>query len=180
VASQKGAYALTDRGTYLALKQGLDLGILFEGAPELLNIYHVMVPNSDSFPRSTRPVVRPSRPSSSPRDPAVHRPIRCRSIRAAALRSRGPSAGRRPVAPSRLSASPVDLIFRGIRHAFQLLLRGDPEVMAIMWLSLRVSGLATALSLIVGVPVGMGLALRRFPGRTLLLAAINSGMGCRR
>jgi len=51
VASQKGAYALTDRGTYLALKQGLDLGILFEGAPELLNIYHVMVPNSDSFPR---------------------------------------------------------------------------------------------------------------------------------
>jgi tungstate transport system permease protein len=71
----------------------------------------------------------------------------------------------------------VDLIFRGIRHAFQLLLRGDPEVMAIMWLSLRVSGLATALSLIVGVPVGMGLALRRFPGRTLLLAAINSGMG---
>lgn len=71
----------------------------------------------------------------------------------------------------------MDLIFHGIRHAFQLLLRGDPEVMAIMWLSLRVSGLATALSLIVGVPAGMGLALRRFPGRTLLLAAINSGMG---
>jgi len=71
----------------------------------------------------------------------------------------------------------VDLIFGGIRHAFQLLLRGDPEVMQIMWLSLRVSGLATALSLVVGVPVGMGLALQRFPGRTLLLGIINSGMG---
>jgi tungstate transport system permease protein len=71
----------------------------------------------------------------------------------------------------------MDLIIRGIRQAFELLLRGDPEVMEIMWLSLRVSGLATALSLLVGVPVGMALALRRFPGRTLLLAAINSGMG---
>jgi tungstate transport system permease protein len=71
----------------------------------------------------------------------------------------------------------MDLIVRGIRQAFELLLRGDPEVMEIMWLSLRVSGLATALSLLVGVPVGMALALRRFPGRTLLLAAINSGMG---
>jgi tungstate transport system permease protein len=71
----------------------------------------------------------------------------------------------------------MDLIIRGIRQAFELLLRGDAEVMEIMWLSLRVSGLATALSLLVGVPVGMALALRRFPGRTLLLAAINSGMG---
>jgi tungstate transport system permease protein len=71
----------------------------------------------------------------------------------------------------------MDLIVRGIRQAFELLLRGDPEVMEIMWLSLRVSGVATALSLLAGVPVGMALALRRFPGRTLLLAAINSGMG---
>jgi len=71
----------------------------------------------------------------------------------------------------------MDLIIRGIRQAFELLLRGDAEVMEIMWLSLRVSGLATALSLLVGVPVGMALALRRFPGRTILLAAINSGMG---
>lgn len=71
----------------------------------------------------------------------------------------------------------MDLIVRGIRRAFELLLRGDPEVMEIMWLSLRVSGVATALSLLAGVPVGMALALRRFPGRTLLLAAINSGMG---
>ncbi len=71
----------------------------------------------------------------------------------------------------------MDLIVRGIRQALELLLRGDPEVMEIMWLSLRVSGLATALSLLIGVPVGMALALRRFPGRTLVLAAINSGMG---
>jgi tungstate transport system permease protein len=49
--------------------------------------------------------------------------------------------------------------------------------MEIMWLSLRVSGIATLLSLVTGVPLGMLLALRRFPGRTLLLGVINTGMG---
>ena len=71
----------------------------------------------------------------------------------------------------------MDLILSGARHAFERLLRGDPQVMEIMWLSLRVSGIATLLSLVTGVPFGMLLALRRFPGRTLLLGVINTGMG---
>lgn len=71
----------------------------------------------------------------------------------------------------------MELILRGVRRAFELLLRGDPQVMEIMWLSLRVSGIATLLSLVTGVPLGMLLALRRFPGRTLLLGVINTGMG---
>ena len=45
VADQKRAYTLTDRGTYLALRKRLNLTILFEGDPRLLNIYHVYVVN---------------------------------------------------------------------------------------------------------------------------------------
>jgi tungstate transport system substrate-binding protein len=52
VASQKRAYTLSDRGTFLAQRATLDLSVIFDGAPELLNIYHVMVPNPDSFPRA--------------------------------------------------------------------------------------------------------------------------------
>ena len=51
IASEKGAYTLTDRGTYLALRRTLDLAILFEGAAELLNIYHVLEADSASHPR---------------------------------------------------------------------------------------------------------------------------------
>lgn len=51
IASQKGAYTLSDRGTFLAQQSTLDLGVVFDGAPELLNIYHVMLPNPDSFPK---------------------------------------------------------------------------------------------------------------------------------
>jgi tungstate transport system permease protein len=71
----------------------------------------------------------------------------------------------------------MDLVLEGLRRAFLLLVRGDPEIMQIMWLSLKLSGLATALSLLVGLPIGAALGLRRFPTRNLVLAVINSGMG---
>ena len=45
VADQKRAYTLTDRGTYLALRKRLRLAVLVQGAPSLLNIYHVYVVN---------------------------------------------------------------------------------------------------------------------------------------
>jgi len=43
--------------------------------------------------------------------------------------------------------------------------------------SLAVSGTATLLALLVGIPLGTVLALTRFPGRRLLVAAVNAGMG---
>ena len=50
VASEKGGYALVDRGTYLAYKQNLDLDILVEGDPFLLNVYHVITVNPEKWP----------------------------------------------------------------------------------------------------------------------------------
>lgn len=51
------------------------------------------------------------------------------------------------------------------------------DVLPITLLSLEVSGLATALSLLIGLPLGTVLALVRFPGRNLLLSVVNTGMG---
>ncbi len=51
VADQLGnAYTLSDRSTYLAFKHRLSLVILFEGDPELLNIYRAMLVNNTRFP----------------------------------------------------------------------------------------------------------------------------------
>ena len=47
VASEKGAYILTDRATYLANKDNLSLEILLEGNKALLNVYHVITVNPD-------------------------------------------------------------------------------------------------------------------------------------
>lgn len=49
ITSEKGAYTLTDRATYLALKDTLDLEILFQGDKALLNIYHVITVNPDKW-----------------------------------------------------------------------------------------------------------------------------------
>jgi tungstate transport system substrate-binding protein len=51
VASEKQAYTLADRGTYLALKKRLDLAILVEGDRDLLNIYHVIEVNPAMWPK---------------------------------------------------------------------------------------------------------------------------------
>jgi tungstate transport system substrate-binding protein len=51
IASEKGAYTLTDRATYLANKNRIQLEILSEGDPGLLNVYHVMTVNPDKWPK---------------------------------------------------------------------------------------------------------------------------------
>jgi tungstate transport system permease protein len=52
----------------------------------------------------------------------------------------------------------------------------DSEIPLITLLSLRVSGIATAISLLIGLPFGTLLALGKFPGKSFLLSLINTGM----
>lgn len=49
IASEKEAYTMTDRATYLANKDALDLEILVEGDAILLNVYHVMTVNPEKW-----------------------------------------------------------------------------------------------------------------------------------
>jgi tungstate transport system substrate-binding protein len=45
MASEMGAYTLSDRGTWLALKDKLELRLVLESDPQLLNPYQVMLVN---------------------------------------------------------------------------------------------------------------------------------------
>ena len=71
----------------------------------------------------------------------------------------------------------MDLIWDGLREAARLWAQGDAEVIAITLRTLAISAAATALALALGVPLGALLALRRFPGRGLIVAAVNTGLG---
>jgi len=51
IASEKGAYTLTDRATYLANKDKLQLDILVEGENSLLNVYHVITVDPAKWPK---------------------------------------------------------------------------------------------------------------------------------
>ncbi len=71
----------------------------------------------------------------------------------------------------------MDLIWEGLRKALELLLRMDPEVLRITLLSLQVSGLATLLSVLLGLGLAVLVALNEFPGKRLVIALMNTGMG---
>ena len=61
--------------------------------------------------------------------------------------------------------------------ALQLLLRGDPALLAIVRLSLLVSLSAVVLAGLIGVPLGAGVALTRFAGREVVIVVLNALMG---
>jgi tungstate transport system substrate-binding protein len=50
IASEKGAYTITDRGTFLAQQGNLDLTIQAQGYTNFLNVYHVLVVNPEKSP----------------------------------------------------------------------------------------------------------------------------------
>lgn len=71
----------------------------------------------------------------------------------------------------------MSAIGEGLAQAFSLIARGDPGLLRIVWLSLWATGLATAIAMVVGVPLGVFLALHRFSGRNLFVTFVNAGMG---
>lgn len=48
IASERDGYTISDRGTYLALRDRLGLAVLGEGDPALINIYHVILVNPEN------------------------------------------------------------------------------------------------------------------------------------
>jgi tungstate transport system permease protein len=64
-----------------------------------------------------------------------------------------------------------------MREALALLVGGDPELYGIIARTLLISGTATLIAMLAGIPIGYALARGSFPGRTVLLGMVNTGMG---
>ncbi len=71
----------------------------------------------------------------------------------------------------------METIIQGFVEAFRLLITLDPDVLNITYRTLQVSGIATAISILIGIPIGTVLGLTRFFGRGLMVSVVNFGMG---
>jgi tungstate transport system permease protein len=71
----------------------------------------------------------------------------------------------------------MDLLLEALREAWRLLLTGDADVYDVTLRTALISGTSTILSTAVGVPLGLAIALARFPGQRWLVALSNAGMG---
>src|SRR5438067_13235262 len=71
----------------------------------------------------------------------------------------------------------MDLLWEALRDAAQLIARADPELARIAGLSLGVSGAATGLAALIGIPLGIALQISHFRGRAPTSLVVNAGMG---
>jgi tungstate transport system permease protein len=71
----------------------------------------------------------------------------------------------------------LELIWAGAKKAIELIIGLDREILGITWLTLKISGAATLVSLAIGASSGIALALSDFPGKRIVIALINTGMG---
>lgn len=71
----------------------------------------------------------------------------------------------------------METIAEGFSKAFSLILQLDAELLGIIFLSLKVSGLALLLATAAGLPAGAVTALRKFPGRDVCISILNTFMG---
>lgn len=68
-------------------------------------------------------------------------------------------------------------VFAGFKNAFYLILHLDKELLGIIFLTFKVSGLALIAATAVGLPIGASIGLRKFPLKTLLISLLNAFMG---
>jgi tungstate transport system permease protein len=68
-------------------------------------------------------------------------------------------------------------LLRGLVESLRLISAGDAELGEIVFLSLRVSGLALLISTAIGVPIGVALGLTRTRVHGLITAILYTGMG---
>lgn len=71
----------------------------------------------------------------------------------------------------------MNFLLDGLDQAWDLITSGDPELWRLVWVSLKVAGISTAVAAVVGLPLGLWIGLGRFRGRGVLAALANAGLG---
>jgi tungstate transport system permease protein len=71
----------------------------------------------------------------------------------------------------------VDFFLQGLRDAWDLIVSHDPYLWNLVWVTLQVAFISTAVALVIGLPIGLWLGIARFRGRGGLVTVANAGLG---
>jgi tungstate transport system permease protein len=71
----------------------------------------------------------------------------------------------------------METILEGFRKAFSLIFNLDAELLGIIFLSLKVSGIALIIAAAIGLSLGALMGLKRFPLRGIIISVMNTFMG---
>lgn len=167
VASERRAYVLTDRATLTVLGRAVNLDVLVAGGPRLENLYSVLVTTAGGNPAGAERLWRWLLAEEARATIASYGADRYGAPLFELLPPAGPEASEDGSAGG--AANPFLL-------AWQLLTSGDEYVLDIVVRSLAISGSALLLAVLVGLPIGVGLALSRVRRKVPLIALVNTGL----
>jgi tungstate transport system permease protein len=71
----------------------------------------------------------------------------------------------------------MHFLWQELRAAVPLITHGNPQLIGVIGFTLQVAAIATAASSVIGIPIGLALALGRFRGRGVLRVIANFSLG---
>jgi tungstate transport system permease protein len=71
----------------------------------------------------------------------------------------------------------VKLLWHVIEHAVPLIFHGNPYLLSVIWFTVQVAVVSTALAALIGLPIALAIALGRFRGRRALQILANASLG---
>ena len=173
LANEQQAYTLTDRGTYLAYKDKINLEIHYQGDKILYNPYHVIAINPERHPQIN--IV------------AAEKYIEfLTGAKAQQLINNYKFYGEQLFVPELVidditTESDTDdkrggFFIDATLSSFKLIIDFDKTLFFVVWTSLKVSLLAVLIATLISLPLGALVALNQFTGKNLLTACLNTLM----
>ncbi len=173
LANERQAYTLTDRGTYLAFKERLNLDVLYQGDSFLHNPYHVVAINpakhdhvNYSLAEKYIDFITGEKAQKIIDDYKFHGEQLFHSESLSV-----------EVAQEKKSEGVKKSFFLdAIISSFNLIINFDRSLFYVVWTSLKISLIAVLIAVLFSLPLGIVVALNNFTGKNFLLTFLNTLM----
>jgi ABC-type tungstate transport system permease subunit/ABC-type tungstate transport system substrate-binding protein len=173
LSNELHAYTLSDRGTFLAMQDKLELSVVHEGDTILHNPYHVIAVNPAKHPH-------------------INIELAKQYIEFITSEKVQRLIGEYQINQQQLFHPMMEIVAEGqavpnekvkrrfftdaINKSFSLVFHFDKELFLVVWTSLIISLIAVLIASLIAIPLGILVALKLFPGRSFLMSILNTLM----
>ena len=173
LANELGAYTLSDRGTFLAMQNKLNMEVLYEGDAILHNPYHVIAINPEQHEHINNDLAEKYIEFITSKEAQ-------RLIGEYQINQQQLFHPMMEIVPEQQQIIKEEIergfFLDAIDKSFKLILDFNKDLFLVVWTSLRISLMAVLIASIIAIPLGIFVALKLFPGRNFLLSILNTLM----
>ncbi len=173
LANERQAYTLTDRGTYLAFKERLNLDVYYQGDSFLYNPYHVIAINPEKHVHVNHSLAE--KYIAFITGDKAQKIIADYKFHNEQLFYPESLAGR-IVQEKKSEDVKKSFFLDAVVSSFNLIINFDRSLFYVVWTSLKVSLIAVLIAVLFSLPFGVVVALNNFAGKNFLLTCLNTLM----